>query len=84
MPMGAFGLSSQVTVMNSTWIEEQALDGAGKARLQLQRFHEAMSIVQRFLERLVLRRIGQELAADKVRKAERLLGARVLHLAAES
>ena len=78
---GAFGLSSQVAAMNTTWIEEQALDGAAKARLQMKRFHEAMGIVQRFLERLVLRRIGQELAADKVRKAERLLDARVLHLA---
>lgn len=78
---GAFGLSSQVAVLNSTWMEEQDLDGAAKARLQLERFREAMGTVQRFLQRLVLRRIGQDLAADKVRRAERLLGGRVLHLA---
>lgn len=78
---GAFGLSSQVAVLNSTWMEEQDLDGAAKARLQLERFLEATGIVQRFLHRLVLRRIGQDLAADKVRNAERLLDGRVLHLA---
>ena len=49
--------------------------------MQVERFQEAMTVVQRFLERLVLRRIGQELAADKVRNAERLLDGRVLHLA---
>lgn len=78
---GAFGLSSQVAALNSTWMEEQGLDAAAKAQLQLERFQEAMAVVQRLLERLVLRRIGQELAADKVRRAERLLDGRVLHLA---
>jgi uncharacterized UPF0160 family protein len=78
---GVFGLSSQVALLNSTWIEEQPLDAAGKAGLQLQRFREAMAIVQKLLHRLVLRRIGQELAIDKVRGAERLLDGRVLFLA---
>jgi uncharacterized UPF0160 family protein len=40
-----------------------------------------MAIVHRFLQRLVLRRIGQELAAGKVRAADRLLDGRVLFLA---
>lgn len=79
---GVFGLSSQVALLNSTWLEEQPLDAAAQARLQLARFQDAVGIVQRFLQRLVLRRIGQELAAEQVRGAERLLGGRVLHLAA--
>ncbi|RYF16969.1 MAG: MYG1 family protein [Comamonadaceae bacterium] len=78
---GAFGISSQVGALNSTWLEEHGLDGAGKARLQLERFQEAMAIMGRFLQRLVQRRIGQELAADLVRNAERLLDGRVLFLA---
>lgn len=78
---GVFGLSSQLSLLNSTWLEEQALDAAGKARLQMERFREGMAIVQRLLQRLVMRRIGQQLAADKVRAAPRLLGGRVLHLA---
>lgn len=78
---GAFGISTQVAVLNSTWLEEQGLDGAGKARLQLERFQEAMAIMGRFLQRLVQRRIGQELAAHRVRNAERLLDGRVLFLA---
>jgi uncharacterized UPF0160 family protein len=77
---GAFGLSSQVALLNSTWIEEQGLDGPAQARLQLERFREAVGIVQRLLHRLVLRRIGQELAAAKVRQGQRLLQDRVLYL----
>lgn len=78
---GAFGLSSQLAVLNSSWLEEQHLDAAATARLQMERFREAMAIVQRLLQRLVLRRIGQELAAGKVRAAQRLLDGRVLFLA---
>lgn len=78
---GAFGLSSQLAVLNTTWLEEQRVEPAATARLQMERFREAMAIVQRLLERLVMRRIGQELAADKVRNAERLLDGRVLFLA---
>jgi len=77
---GVFGVSSQVGLLNSTWLEEQGRDAAAVARLQLERFREAMGIVQRLLHRLVLRRIGQELAADKVRQAERLFDGRVLYL----
>lgn len=78
---GAFGLSSQVAALNSAWFEEQGLDTGAKAQLQMERFREAMAVVQRLLQRLVMRRIGQELAAEKVRGAERLLDGRVLHLA---
>jgi uncharacterized UPF0160 family protein len=78
---GLFGLSSQVAVLNSTWVEEQGLDAAARARLQLDRFREAMAIMQRLLHRTVLRRIGQELAAEKVRAAPRLLDGHVLLLA---
>jgi uncharacterized UPF0160 family protein len=77
---GTFGLSSQVSLMNSTWLEEQGLDDKARARLQLERFREAVGIVQRLLHRLVLRRIGQELAAEKVRNGQRLLQGRVLFL----
>lgn len=78
---GAFGVSTQMAVLNSTWLEEQGLDGEGKARLQLERFREAMATMERFLHRLVQRRVGQELAADRVRGAERVLDGRVLFLA---
>lgn len=77
---GVFGLSSQVALLNSSWLEEQGLDAHALARLQLERFREAMHLVQRQLHRLVLRRIGQELAAAKVRAAERLLDGRLLYL----
>ncbi len=78
---GAFGLSSQVAALNSAWFEEQGLDTGGRAQLQMERFREAMAIVQRLLQRLVSRRIGQDLAAAKVRSAQRLLDGRVLFLA---
>lgn len=78
---GVFGLSSQVAALNSTWIEEQGLSTEARGALQLERFREAMAMVQRYLQRLVLRRVGQELAADRVRAAPRLLDGRVLHLA---
>jgi uncharacterized UPF0160 family protein len=77
---GVFGLSSHVAALNSTWIEEQGLTTEARGALQLERFREAMALVQRYLQRLVLRRVGQELAADRVRAAPRLLGGRVLHL----
>jgi uncharacterized UPF0160 family protein len=78
---GVFGLSSQVAALNSTWIEEQGLSIEARGALQLERFREGMALVQRFLQRLVLRRVGQELAAGRVRAAPRLLDGRVLHLA---
>ncbi len=78
---GAFGLSTQVAVLNSTWLEEKGLDAAARSRLQLERFREGMAVVERFLHRLVQRRIGQELAADRVRGAERLFEGRLLSLA---
>jgi uncharacterized UPF0160 family protein len=78
---GAFGLSSHVAALNSAWFEDEGLDTPARAQLQMERFREAMGIVQRLLQRLVMRRIGQELAAAKVRGAQRLLDGRVLHLA---
>ncbi|MEJ5990619.1 MYG1 family protein [Ramlibacter sp. PS3R-8] len=78
---GVFGLSSHVAALNSTWLEDQGLSVDQQGALQLERFREAMALVQRFLQRLVLRRVGQELAADRVRAAPRLLDGRVLHLA---
>jgi uncharacterized UPF0160 family protein len=77
---GVFGLSSQVALLNSTWLEEQGLDAPAAAALHLERFREAMALVQRAVQRFVLRGVGQLLAADKVRAGERLLGGRVLHL----
>lgn len=77
---GVFGLSSQLALLNTSWMEERGLDASAVARLQLERFREAMALVQRLLQRLVARRIGQELAAGQVRAAERLLDGRVLHL----
>ena len=77
---GVSGLSSQLALLNSSWMEERGLDAAAVARLQMERFREAMAIVQRLLQRLVARRIGQELAAGQVRGAERLLDGRVLYL----
>ncbi|HSV81446.1 MAG TPA: MYG1 family protein, partial [Ramlibacter sp.] len=78
---GAFGLSSLVSLLNSNWMEEHQCDRAALAQLNLDRFREAMALVQRFLAQFVRRAIGQVLAADKVRRAERLLEGRVLHLA---
>jgi uncharacterized UPF0160 family protein len=78
---GIFGVSSQVALLNSTWLEEQGLDAGALAALQLERFRQAMALMDRSLERFVLRAIGQVLAADSVRRAERLFDGRVLLLA---
>ena len=78
---GVFGFSSLLSLLNSTWLEEGTLSAEERARLQLERFEEGMAIVRRVLDRFILRGIGQVLAADKVRAAERLLDGRVLHLA---
>ena len=78
---GIFGLSSQVSLLNSTWLEEQDLDADAVAGLQLKRFHEAMATVDRTLRRFVLRAVGQVLAAETVRTSGRLLHGRVLLLA---
>lgn len=78
---GIFGLSSQVSLLNSTWLEEQALDADAVAGLQLERFHEAMAVVDRTLRRFVLRAVGQVLAAETVRTSRRPLNGRVLLLA---
>ncbi|HEY8360045.1 MAG TPA: MYG1 family protein [Ramlibacter sp.] len=77
---GVFGLSSQLSLLNTTWVEERQRDARELAALQLERFLEAMVFVTRALQRLVLRAIGQAMAADDVRAAERLLEGRVLLL----
>lgn len=78
---GVFGLSSQLSLLNGTWLEEQRLGPAAMAQRQLEGFREAMATVRRLLDRLVLRAAGQLLAADQVRAAERRLDGRVLLLA---
>jgi uncharacterized UPF0160 family protein len=78
---GIFGLSSLLSLLNSTWLEEGPLERAARAQLQMERFQEGMALVRRILDRFILRRVGQALAADKVRGAERLFEGRVLHLA---
>ncbi|HEX7888754.1 MAG TPA: MYG1 family protein [Ramlibacter sp.] len=78
---GAVGLSTLLSTLNSNWVEEEGLGASALAHLQLRRFQEGMAIVQLFLERLVRRRIGQDMAAAQVRGAERLLAGRVLFLA---
>lgn len=78
---GVFGFSSILSLLNSTWLEEGTLPAPERARLQMERFAQGMEIVRRVLDRFILRAIGQLLAADKVRGAERLLDGRVLHLA---
>lgn len=77
---GVFGLSSQLALLNASWLEERGLDGAALARLQLERFAEGVALMQRLLQRLVFRRIGQELAGQRVRGADRLLDGRLLWL----
>jgi uncharacterized UPF0160 family protein len=77
---GVFGLSSQLSLLNTTWLEEKGLANEALAELQLERFREAMAFVDRSLRRFVLRSVGQVLAADTVRRAARLLDGRVLHL----
>lgn len=78
---GIFGLSELLSLFNTDWMEEQGLEAPQLAALQLQRFREAMALVQRVLDAFIRRKVGQVLAADKVRGGQRLLGGRVLFLA---
>jgi uncharacterized UPF0160 family protein len=78
---GVFGLSSQLAMLNTTWLEEKNLAPLAVEKLQLERFHEAMAFADRSLRRFILRSIGQVLAADTVRGSERLMDGRVLLLA---
>lgn len=77
---GVYGLSDLLSLLNTDWMEEQALPAPGREALQLARFREAMGIARRFLDAFIRRRIGAGLAAQKVRGGERLLGGRVLYL----
>jgi uncharacterized UPF0160 family protein len=77
---GIFGLSALVAQLNTNWMEEQGLDNAAKADLQLQRFVEAVAIVRKFLDRAIIKSISQVRSRDIVRQAPRLLDGRVLHL----
>lgn len=77
---GLFGLSALVSSLNSSWMEEQGLDRDAKAQLQMDRFNEAVRVVRRFLDQVIIGKISQVCAIETVRKSERLLGGRVLHL----
>jgi uncharacterized UPF0160 family protein len=78
---GIVGLSELLSLLNTDWMEEQGLQPPQRDALQLQRFREAMALVRRFLDAFIRRRIGQGLAADRVRAGRRLLAGRLLHLA---
>ena len=77
---GIFGLSELLSLLNTDWMEEQGLPAGAHAALQLERFREAMALVRRFLDAFLRRKIGQLLAADKVRAGQRLFDGRVLYL----
>jgi len=77
---GIFGLSELLSLLNTDWMEEQALPREAHAALQVERFREGMAILRRFLDAFVRRKIGQLLAADKVRAGQRLLDGRLLYL----
>jgi uncharacterized UPF0160 family protein len=77
---GIFGLSEVLSLLNTDWMEEQALTREAHAALQLERFREGMALVRRMLDAFLRRKIGQLLAADKVRAGQRLFGGRLLYL----
>jgi uncharacterized UPF0160 family protein len=79
---GIFGLSALIAQLNTNWMEEQGLDPTAKAQLQESRFHEAMVITRKFLDRAIIKKISQLRAMDIVRQAPRLLDGKVLHLQA--
>lgn len=78
---GIFGLSELLSLLNTDWMEEQALGPDAHAALQLERFREATTLVRRFLDAFLRRKVGQLLAAGKVRAARRLFDGRALVLA---
>jgi uncharacterized UPF0160 family protein len=77
---GIFGLSELLSLLNTDWMEERAMTRDAHAALQLERFREGMALVRRFLDAFLRRKIGQLLAADKVRSGQRLFDGRVLYL----
>jgi uncharacterized UPF0160 family protein len=77
---GIFGLSELLSLLNTDWMEEQGLTREAHAALQTERFREAMALVRRFLDAFLRRKIGQMLAAGKVRAGQRLFDGRVLFL----
>jgi len=77
---GIFGLSELLSLLNTDWMEEQGLTREAHAALQMERFREAMALVRRFLDAFLRRRVGQLLAAGKVRAGQRLFEGRVLYL----
>ncbi|MBL0425822.1 MYG1 family protein [Ramlibacter alkalitolerans] len=77
---GIFGLSELLSLLNTDWMEEQALTREAHAALQVERFREGMALVRRFLDAFLRRKIGQLLAADKVRAGRRLFDGRLLYL----
>jgi uncharacterized UPF0160 family protein len=79
---GLFGLSALLAQLNTNWMEESGLSAADKAQLQETRFREAVALTRRLLDRAIVKKISQIRSRDIVRQAPRLLGGKVLHLAA--
>ncbi|MEY4755795.1 MAG: hypothetical protein RJA34_693 [Pseudomonadota bacterium] len=77
---GIFGLSALLAQLNTNWMEEHGLTHSAKAQLQVDRFHEAVAITRKFLDRAIVKKISQIRSMDIVRQSPRLLGGRVLHL----
>lgn len=77
---GLFGLSSLISQLNTHWMEEKGVDHSAKARLQEERFLEAVTITRKFLDHAISKKVAQIFAVDTVRNAKRLLGGKVLYL----
>lgn len=77
---GIFGLSALIAQLNTNWMEEQGLDHQAKAQLQEDRFREAIQVTRTFLDRAIVKKVGQIRSTDIVRQSPRLLGGKVLHL----
>lgn len=77
---GLFGLSSLLGQLNATWLEERGLDARGRAALHDERFKVAMEVTLQFLDQIIFRKYAQLQSVDIVRRADVLMGGRVLHL----
>lgn len=77
---GVYGFSELISQLNTTWMEEQAVDAVQKVRLQYDRFIEAVRITTVFLDQMILRKLAQLSAMDLVRRSEQLFNGKVLHL----
>ena len=77
---GIFGLSSLIAQLNTHWLEEKGMDHGTKARLQEERFLEAIAITRKFLDHAISKKVAQIFALETVRNAQRLVGGKVLYL----